>query len=131
MTLAQQTLPPALRSRLGRVRCSRVARALTLPPVVGLLLVGPPLVIYLSGLHGLMLRYQFVSAVADLALLGAGCLCGQPAANRPDALAHFPGRFRGLVPDRNHRRRRPRHSVGLWPTAGRRPLSGTQPALGS
>jgi len=72
LTLAQRTLPTAVRARLGRIRRSRAARALTLPPVVTLLLIAPPFVLYLTGLYDLVLRSTVVSGVVSLALLGAG-----------------------------------------------------------
>jgi len=61
-----------VRARLGRIRRSRAARALTLPPVVTLLLIAPPFVLYLTGLYDLVLRSTVVSGVVSLALLGAG-----------------------------------------------------------
>ena len=72
LTLARATLPVAACTRLGRIRRSRAARALTLPPVVTLLLVAPPFVVYLTGLAALSLRSPVVSGLVSLGLLGAG-----------------------------------------------------------
>ena len=72
LTLAQATLPNPVRAWAGRVRRSTAARTVTLPPVVTLLLVAPPFVIYLTGLYALALRSEVVSGLVSLGLLGAG-----------------------------------------------------------
>jgi len=72
LTLAQATVPPGIRARLGRVRRGAAARAVTLPPVVTLLLVAPPFVIYLTGLYAVTLRNAVVSGLVSLGLLAAG-----------------------------------------------------------
>lgn len=72
LTVAREVLPGRIRALLGRVRRSRPARILTLPPVVTLLLVAPPFLIYLTPLYAEMLRNKVVSGVVDVVLLTAG-----------------------------------------------------------
>ena len=70
LTLVLATAPGAARLRaIGR---GRVARALTFPLVITVLLIVPPLLIYLTPLYELCLRNGFVDTVVRLALIGCG-----------------------------------------------------------
>ena len=74
LTLARDTLPPAAVGRLGRVRRSRTARAVSSPGAATIALIVPPFVLYLTGLYPLELRSAAVSGLVSLGLLGAGLL---------------------------------------------------------
>lgn len=72
LTLVRDTVPTWLRHRLGRVRCSAAARWVTLPPVVTVLLVAPPFVLYLTGLYAATTIHEPVAAAVSVVLL----ICG-------------------------------------------------------
>lgn len=72
LTLLREVLPARLRGRCSAVLHSRAARALTLPPVVTVVLVAPPLVLYLSPLYEHTLRSQLVSGLVGFGLVLAG-----------------------------------------------------------
>lgn len=70
LTLLLATAPLADRLRaLGR---SRAARLLTFPLVITVLLIAPPLLLYLTPLYELTLRHGAVDEVVRLGLLGCG-----------------------------------------------------------
>ncbi|NIH85303.1 cytochrome c oxidase assembly protein [Amycolatopsis granulosa] len=69
VTLLLAVVPSRRLRRWGR---GRVARALTFPLVISVLLIVPPLVIYLSPLYELTLRHAAVDELVRLALLGCG-----------------------------------------------------------
>jgi cytochrome c oxidase assembly factor CtaG len=62
--LTADTLPPRVRAPLRTVLHSRVARALTFPLVITVVLVVPLLVLYLSPLYELTLRSAVASGIA-------------------------------------------------------------------
>jgi cytochrome c oxidase assembly factor CtaG len=74
LTLARDTLPVAAVGRLGRVRRSRTARALSSPGAATLALIAPPFLLYLTGLYPLELRSAAVSGLVSVGLLAAGLL---------------------------------------------------------
>jgi cytochrome c oxidase assembly factor CtaG len=74
LTLARATLPAAAVGRLGRVRRSRTARAVSSPGAATMALIVPPFVLYLTGLYPLELRSAVVSGLVSLGLIGSGLL---------------------------------------------------------
>ncbi len=70
--LAADTLPPPVRAPLARALHSRVARALTFPLVVTVVLVVPLLVLYLSPLYQLTLESAVASGVAGTVVAFTG-----------------------------------------------------------
>jgi len=72
LTLIRELLPAKARARAGAVLHSRAARLLTFPPVVTLVLVVPPLVLYLSPLYAQTLRSQLVSGLVGVVLVAGG-----------------------------------------------------------
>jgi cytochrome c oxidase assembly factor CtaG len=72
LTLLRETLPPRARSVAGAVLHSRLARVLTFPPVVTLVLVVPPLVLYFSPLYEQTLRSSLVSGLVGVLLVFSG-----------------------------------------------------------
>ena len=74
LTLARDTLPPAVVARLGRLRRSALARTLASPGIATIALIAPPFLVYLTGLYPLELRSSVVSGLVSLGLLGAGLL---------------------------------------------------------
>ncbi|GLY68213.1 cytochrome c oxidase assembly protein [Amycolatopsis taiwanensis] len=70
LTLLLSTLPGA--QRLRAVGHGRVARALTFPLVVTVLLIVPPFLIYLTPLYELCLRNSAVDSLVRLVLVGCG-----------------------------------------------------------
>ncbi|MCD2192231.1 cytochrome c oxidase assembly protein [Actinomycetospora endophytica] len=74
LTLARDTLPTAVVGRLGTVRRSRAARAVSSPGMATIALIAPPFVLYLTGLYPLELRSGVVSGLVAVALLAAGLL---------------------------------------------------------
>ena len=72
LTLVRDLLPARPRRLAGAVLRSLPARALTFPPVVTLVLVVPPLALYLSPLYEHTLRNPMVSGAVGVALLTAG-----------------------------------------------------------
>ena len=74
LTLARDSLPAAVVGRLGRVRRSRAARAVSSPGAATIALIAPPFLLYLTGLYPLELRSAVVSGLVSVGLLGAGLL---------------------------------------------------------
>ncbi|WP_433800060.1 cytochrome c oxidase assembly protein [Actinomycetospora sp. CA-084318] len=74
LTLARATLPAPAVATLGRLRRSGPARAACAPGIATLALVGPPFLLYLTGLYPLELRSATVSGLVSLGLLAAGLL---------------------------------------------------------
>lgn len=72
LTLLREVLPPRARAHASALLHSRAARTLTFPPVVTLVLVVPPLVLYFTGLYELSLRSEVVSGLVGVGLLTAG-----------------------------------------------------------
>ncbi|MEO9220982.1 MAG: cytochrome c oxidase assembly protein, partial [Mycobacteriaceae bacterium] len=72
LTLIRDLLPARPRRVASAVLHSLPARVLTFPPVVTLVLVVPPLALYLSPLYEHTLRSHAVSAVVGTALVAAG-----------------------------------------------------------
>jgi len=70
--LAADTLPARVRARLARALHGRLARALTFPLLVTVVLVVPLLVLYLSPLYELTLRSAVASGVASTVIALAG-----------------------------------------------------------
>jgi cytochrome c oxidase assembly factor CtaG len=70
--LAADTLPPRVRAPLARALHSRVARGLTFPLVVTVVLVVPLLVLYLSPLYELTLESAVASGVAGTVVAVTG-----------------------------------------------------------
>ena len=60
--------------RAGAVLHSRAAKVLTFPPVVTLVLVVPPLVVYFSPLYEQTLRSHLASGLVGVTLVAAGFL---------------------------------------------------------
>ena len=74
LTLLRETLPDDARAALSRIRRGTAARLLTFPPVVTVVLVAPPLIIYLTPLYEATLRSALVSGLAGSGLVTAGLL---------------------------------------------------------
>jgi cytochrome c oxidase assembly factor CtaG len=72
LRLVADLLPPRIRAPLGRVLRSNVARLVTFPLIITVLLVVPMLVLYLSPLYELTLRNGVASAVSGLVLVLVG-----------------------------------------------------------
>jgi len=74
LTMLRELMPPKARASAGVVLHSLPARVLTFPPVVTLVLVVPPLVLYLSPLYEQTLRSSLVSGLLGFVLVAAGFL---------------------------------------------------------
>jgi len=74
LTLVRELLPAGARMRAGAVLHSRAAKVLTFPPVVTLVLVVPPLVVYFSPLYEQTLRSHLASGLVGVTLVAAGFL---------------------------------------------------------
>lgn len=74
LTLLRDIASPAVRARAGTVLHSLPARVITFPPVVTLVLVVPPLVLYLTPLYEHTLRSPAIGDLTGAVLLGAGFL---------------------------------------------------------
>ncbi len=74
LTLARETLPATAVGRLGRLRRSRVAHAVSSPGAATIALIAPPFLLYLTGLYPLELRSAVVSGLVSVGLLAAGLL---------------------------------------------------------
>jgi len=72
LSLLRELLSAPARASAAVVLHSRLARALTFPPVVTLVLVIPPLVLYLSPLYEQTLRDQLVSGLVGFCLVLGG-----------------------------------------------------------
>lgn len=72
LTLLMASVPQGVGGRLRRAGRGRVARALTFPPVVTLVLAAPPLILYLTPLYEVCLRHSVVDGLVKFGLL----LCG-------------------------------------------------------
>lgn len=72
LTLLREVLPDPARRRASRVLHSSVARALTFPAVVTVVLIAPLFVLYLTPLYEASLRSAILGAVVAVGLVTAG-----------------------------------------------------------
>jgi cytochrome c oxidase assembly factor CtaG len=74
LTLLRELAPPSVRTPLGRVLRSRLARRLTFPLVVTPVFVAPMPLVYLTPIYPASLAHGWVAGLVGSGLLGAGWL---------------------------------------------------------